>query len=40
MQGRQRSLDAQNGSRSAAEDVEFNTHLLEAQITCDAVTVS
>lgn len=40
VQGRQRSLDAQNSSRSAAEDVEFNIHLLEAQITCDAVTVS
>lgn len=40
VQGRQRSLDAQNSSWSAAEHVEFNINLLEAEITCNALTGS
>lgn len=38
--GGQKSLDAQKSSRSAAENVEININLLEAQITCNDRTGS
>lgn len=40
VRGGQGSLDAQNSSQSAAENLELNINLLEAQITCNDLTGS